>query len=771
MLQFCNRLIKLLTILCTRAIIYRDILFFKEKKMKKFLKPLALILAVTMLCQMLVISAVAETKSGNCGANATYSLNTETGVLTLDGTGATDNYDKFGEEGWTPIWKPGDPPPKVVPWKKNADSIKTVVVGEGITKIGNNAFSQCYNIQNIFFFSKDTQLSSSAFETSKGVYTIHLYRNSPADSYFSSEKHAKVYLDATAANENDFQYKINPDGESVTITYYNGQDTEIVIPSAIKGYTVSAIGGLSFGWCKATNITIPESVAVIEDRAFTNCENLHTVTFNTKDVSIGSDAFFSCFKLKTVLLYKNSTADSYFSSENYNKLYFSEKYTVSYDANGGEGAPEPQTKSENVALTLSDVVPTLEGHIFAGWATSKNGEVAYLPGDIYTKNAAIILYAVWEEESGDEPIVPNDFEYNVNPDGATVTITKYIGEGGDVAIPSEIDGYSVTSIGPQAFHSCKNLTSVAIPDSVTLIEDMAFGYCSNLTDISFGSSLNVIDSRAFENCTSLTVVTIPSSVTSLVKEPFFNCISITEIKVDEENEYYCDVDGVLFTKDMENLIHYPVGSDNTEYEIPTEVKNIDGCAFYNALNLKSITIPDSVESIGAFAFFSCEGLENVTIPSSMKTINRSAFAYCYALTSISIPEGVTSIDGRAFVGCSSLASIVIPKSVTSIESDSFAECSELGTIYLYKNSTADEYFSADEYTKVYLDGEIEDLFGDANSDGEIDITDVVLLAQYIAAWDVVIDEINSDCNMDNTINIKDVVLLAQYLAGWDVSLG
>ncbi len=70
-------------------------------------------------------------------------------------------------------------------------------------------------------------------------------------------------------------------------------------------------------------------------------------------------------------------------------------YTVSYNANGGSGAPESQTKTHDVALTLRTSVPTRAGGTFLGWSTTADGDVEYEPGENYTVNADVTLYAAW----------------------------------------------------------------------------------------------------------------------------------------------------------------------------------------------------------------------------------------------------------------------------------------------------------------------------------------------------------------------------------------
>ena len=72
-------------------------------------------------------------------------------------------------------------------------------------------------------------------------------------------------------------------------------------------------------------------------------------------------------------------------------------YSVTYNANGGSGAPGAQTKTHDVNLTLSSTIPTLTNYNFKGWGASESSlAVLYSPGDIYSNNAGITLYAIWE---------------------------------------------------------------------------------------------------------------------------------------------------------------------------------------------------------------------------------------------------------------------------------------------------------------------------------------------------------------------------------------
>jgi hypothetical protein len=216
------------------------------------------------------------------------------------------------------------------------------------------------------------------------------------------------------------------------------------------------------------------------------------------------------------------------------------------------------------------------------------------------------------------------FSYAISND--TVTITRYIGSGGAVTIPSTIADLPVTSIGDSAFSACTSVTSVTI--------------LTNVTSIGFS---------AFANCTGLTGVTIPGSVTNIGSAAFGFCSSLATITVATSNLVYSSAAGVLFNDTQTALIEYPAGKAG-DYAIPGSVTNIGDYAFYSCASLTNVTIPNNVLSIGSNSFASCINVTNITISYSVTNIGDYAFQNCTSLTNAYFLGNAPAIGASAFSG-------------------------------------------------------------------------------------------------------------------------
>lgn len=338
-----------------------------------------------------------------------------------------------------------------------------------------------------------------------------------------------------------------------------------------------------------------------------------------------------------------------------------------------------------------------------------------------------------------------DYRYEENTDGS-VTITKYIGSGGEVVVPSEIGGKPVAKIAKGAFWDCSSMTSLEIPASVTtmeyykntgvvVVDEMRlniFSGCDNLESIKVAegneyydsrgkcnaiiatkrnlllagckntkipASVAIIDDVAFRGCTGLTSVEIPEGVTEVRAGAFIECSSLTSIIIPKSLTKISYAFKGIF-EDCSSLESIKVAEGNAVYD------SREGC---NALI--------ETESNTLLA-----GCKNTKIPTSVTGIGKRAFFGCSGLTGIEIPTNVTFIDRYAFFDCSGLTGIKIPASVTSISASAFSGCSENLIIYGVSGSEAERYAASNGIMFKEVDmpsqgGDVPSQDGDVPSQG------------------------------------------------------
>ena len=172
------------------------------------------------------------------------------------------------------------------------------------------------------------------------------------------------------------------------------------------------------------------------------------------------------------------------------------------------------------------------------------------------------------------------------------------------------------------YPSAKSEKSYTVDDKVTAIAGNAFSNCFYLEKINLGNGVRKLGVAAFKNCMSIQSITIPKNVQKIGYNVAYFCDKLAAYHVDEQNENYCDIDGVLYTKDKSKLVIYPKAKKLTDqiYTVDPACKEIEGMAFGYAAGLKEIKLPDGLTTIGRYVFLCCEQLEKLQIPETVTTI-------------------------------------------------------------------------------------------------------------------------------------------------------
>ncbi|MBR4880970.1 MAG: leucine-rich repeat protein [Clostridia bacterium] len=492
------------------------------------------LLLTAICCILLVIGSSfcinAEiATSGSCGWALTWEY--ADGVLEISGEGKIYHYD----------------PEKRPPWDDLKNMINTVIINEGVTQIGNYAFSGiamkevslpstldsihyfsfsgCGNLKSLYIPDSVTDIKEGAFKSCTGISELRL---SP-----SVEDIAKECF------------------------YYCDSLTELVIPEGVK-----TIGDSSFGHNAFSTVTFPSSLT-----------------------SIGRNSFLNIGLAKCPY---GSYAESFARSEGYDIEYIGDisdtlengmQWHMSEDTLtlSGEGSIVGKYPTfENLLtrtrhLVVEDGVTSLDGDLFR--------DFIYLEDVVFGKDVELIgafcfnrCYSLREILFTGEKlrrIEDNAFAETVITELTLPEGTEYIGISAfsgcedltEVTLPDTVE-----IIGEAGFSSCHSLKTVTLPKNLIGIEKHTFSDCEKLESAVLSENIEYIDNMAFAECHSLKNILIPGNVKRIGRDVFYNCTALESV------------------------------------DIESGVEQIERHAFALCTSLTNITVPNTVSSIDEHSF-------------------------------------------------------------------------------------------------------------------------------------------------------------------------
>ena len=671
---------------------------------------LALVMLATLLPLGLIDTAEAAVSSGTCGENVNWTL-TNDGTLTISGTGAMTDY----------VFSDG------APWYGFRSQVKTVVIENGVTSIGNSAFYGCSSLTSVTIPNSVTSIGSSAFGGCTALTDVY-YGGSKTD-WLTLNGHDQI-PDSATVHFKDNLYDSGTCGENVNWTLTNdgtltisgtgtmadydslngapwddslvktviiengvtsiGQNafrdcsslTRVTIPNG-----VTSIGAYAFEDCTSlTSVTIPGSVTSIGERAFYNCSSLTSVTIPDGVTSIDWGAFYGCSSLTSVTIPNSVTSIgdlAFYDCSSLIDVYY-DGYGLDWLGVNGHGQI-PDSATVHFKENLYDSGTCGEN---VNWTLTADGTLT-----ISGKGCISDYTAVYDKNT-------SEFVTDAPWQAAKLYIKAVVIENG------------VTGIGEHAFYACRVLERVTIPDTVTSIGDYAFCFCQELTGVTIPNSVTSLGSYIFNGCFALTSVTIPNSVTSIGSSAFDGCSSLTDVYYNGYGIDWMAVDGhgeipdsatvhfkdnlygkgecgenVNWTLDASGTLTISGTGAMYDYDFIGDRNPAPWCA--NGLNnrVRTVVVKKGITELGYNAFTECGELKKVTLPSGLKRIGSCAFISCYSLPELTIPATVTTIESNAFTHCDSIKTLTLPGGLKEIGDAACSQMESLSSVTLGKGIT------------------------------------------------------------------------------------
>lgn len=590
--------------------------------------------------------------NGICGENVKWQYYPEKLLLVISGKGEMYNYSES----------------KDVPWSNYITNITTIQIKDGVTHIGDRAFSELPVLKSVYMCDSVVTCGDYSFAKCDNLVYVKL-----PDRLTNLGKYA----------------------------FYNCSTvTQMVLPSSVKEIGAYAFFGCSsmksislpnslsflgegafFNCSGIKNAVLSPSIEKVSDYAFSGCTNLESILLSYGTKTVEKSAFSGCTALKEVYVLGGNVyiADLAFSGcKNLMYIHFSDSEPEYLGHNALFGVPaETVVYYSNDTAWNSETLSTKDGRTIncVSDSSTSSGRCGNDLNWKYYGNGVLLIEGSGDMTDYSQGAAPwNSYKDKIKH----ITVSDGVTSIGDYAfsnhsrLESVSLGKTVLSVGKGAFSDCDRLERIDLPENLQQIGQSAFYHCSGLIEIKLPSEIKTVEDYTFALCSGLNKAELSSGLKKIGYSAFYSCGNLTIIN------------------------------------IPGSVSEISDWAFARCVKIDHITLPDRV-LLGKHAFFGCESLTEFDIPESMTKIP----SYMLAGTSIkkiSIPENVKTIEERAFWGCknleevslsgvvtidnyaffeSGLKTIEIPAQTTYIGSYAFGMCNRLESI---KVDSSNSYF-------------------------------------------------------------------------------
>ena len=593
-----------------------------KKPLRILLKTALIVMA--MFCLATFAFADGEIAGADFNDGAMHWSISEDGVLTISGEGDMPDYTSSTDS----------------PWYDYSGYILSIVVEDGVTKIGDSSFCHLDKMVSISLPNSVTAFGYNSFYDCRSLESIVIpegVTDLSQDNIFQQcSSLSEVHLPASLTKISGWSVF---SGSPITKIYYAGT-LEQWLSCDFNGITNYPCN-LYIGGERLETLTIPSNIATIRYGAFENI-NLNSVTIPEQVTSIGAHAFqgssVSSVIISSGVTYVDISAFTLCSS--LKRVYFvggqSEWDNITFASGNDALIDAPRYYIDS----FDDIHTVTVGAVENGSVTISD---AYcVPGDVINVSASpdpgyrlqtIIVNGVPIEggsfvaEEGVDYVVSVEFEFYMDVKdsgscGTNLTWTLY--ENSELVISGTgemFDGYYNSNAPWYNYRAI--IKSVVINEGVTSVGSGAFQNCTALTSVELPDSLEYTGSNAFAGCSSLKSIELPAGLKSVGSFIFNNC----------------NIDSLYYAGDVEDWLK--ISFPNYEF-----LGNVDFLYISGEL-IENLVIPDGTMSIPDYAFTGYDKLKTVVMPATVSEIGDGAFN-CYNLVYAEFLGDAPSIGADAF---------------------------------------------------------------------------------------------------------------------------